>query len=175
MAGGKRLYAVLPHMLRLPRCCAACDLWASVHGESPSKRIGVLQFQERLRERLTARDGSLYLLPERPDDQGAAHREQVTSPTFSAPQQQTDREEQGARHGNSNFLGYAAKAIENACRSVFVALGTLASVLSQPTQHSQQQQQQGAGTRKQHSGPTSRSPLSKLSSRMVIFVKVEDT
>lgn len=149
----------------------ACDLWASVHGEYPSKRIGVLQFQERLRERLTARDGSLYLLPEKPEDQGTARHEQATSSTFLDPQQQTDLKEQGksAEHAPASPLGRAAKSIEKACRSAFMMLATLLSVL---TQHSQQQQQQREGTRKQYTELASRSSVAKLSSRTVIFIKV---
>ncbi|KAL8446769.1 hypothetical protein Emed_004771 [Eimeria media] len=59
LATGKQTQAQLQHHW----CCRlACDLWASIHRECPSQHVGVLQFQELLRKRLTAKEGSLYLL-----------------------------------------------------------------------------------------------------------------
>ncbi|CDJ39372.1 hypothetical protein, conserved [Eimeria tenella] len=41
----------------------ACDLWASMHLETPSKHLSVLEFQDLLRKRFSVKDGLLYLVP----------------------------------------------------------------------------------------------------------------
>ncbi|CDJ69605.1 hypothetical protein, conserved [Eimeria necatrix] len=41
----------------------ACDLWASMHLETPSKHLSVLEFQDLLRKRFLVKDGLLYLVP----------------------------------------------------------------------------------------------------------------
>ncbi|KAL8274062.1 hypothetical protein Esti_001904 [Eimeria stiedai] len=123
----------------------SCDLWASIHRESPSQHVGVLQFQELLRKRLTAKDGSLYLLlANLEDEQQAAcgNHEASAHVAYSQHQPVACGQQKSAsvqphtdtHQGKKGALRRTAQSMVYACRLALVSWGVLVSLLALPFQ-----------------------------------------
>lgn len=132
----------------------ACDLWASLHNVSPSRRIGVLELQELLRQHLAAKDGSLYLLPEGGIEK---EREGDRMPRAHVEGFEPQQRQKGGHYGTAflqrtwgKFLDYAAHFCGCAARVARSACAFVAAVLCLPFQQ-QQQRQQGQQASKQAS------------------------
>ncbi|CDJ56117.1 hypothetical protein, conserved [Eimeria maxima] len=135
----------------------ACDLWASLHRVSPTKRVSVAQFQQLLRQRLVPRDGILYLIPDRYPIELDPHQ-MPSGEVKTATQQQEEQLQQSdevphhfpaayTRRSDSvprwKPVAIAIDALHSACRLCTKVLQALLRQTQQrQQQHKQQQQQQ---------------------------------
>lgn len=124
---------------------------------SPSRRVGVLELQELLRQHLTVKDGSLYLLPER-GIETERERSRVKRARVEGfePQPRQEEEHHGAAFLQriwDFFWDYAAHSCACAARIARSICAFVAAVLWLPFRR-QQQQQERQQTSKQASRGT---------------------
>lgn len=151
----------------------ACDLWASLHRESPWRRVGVLEFQEELRQRLTAKNGLLHLLPEANESDDEVVQNQADTETQFQKQPVRNQQINGTPVAQKGILKRSTQYIPYACRLALISSGVLISVLLLPFQHRQQHQsQQRLNKKRKQAEPTPKSFISKLATSALIFIKV---
>ncbi|XP_026190934.1 uncharacterized protein LOC34620928 [Cyclospora cayetanensis] len=112
----------------------ACSLWAALHNDAPSRRVGVLQFQDLLRRRLEARNGFLYLIPAEMWEERDGHQRLLTGTPEAAGvhwKEQRCEEPVECETIQVGIVARATRCVRSTIRSTFSACATLLSVLAQ--------------------------------------------